>query len=101
MGICIKPKSGVDFGKLEPNEALYYAVCLQAINDIKESPWKDGVYGACTVQEGLEACDFIADILLKNGYNEKEVAHVFKEIVPNDYKYEKISARLSKWGIEL
>lgn len=101
MGYFIKPKSGLEYDKLDPIESLYYAICLQAIKDVKALEWKDGVYGYCTVKEGLEAVDFVASILESNGYSDTEIADVFKKIVPPNYKYMLIQARLAKRGIKI
>lgn len=100
MEIFIKPASGVDFGKLEPMEALYYAMCLQAIKDIKKQEWKDGGE-SCSIKDGLSAVDYLVGILIDNGYNNDEIATIFREITPHNYKLKLITERLHKRGIEL
>lgn len=100
MGLFIKPKSGIDFSKLNPCEALFYAITLQAVKDIATTKWGDG-QAYCSIKEGLEAVDFIETELHEMGYSKGEIGAIFKTIVPKNYKFELIKERLKKRGIEL
>lgn len=98
-----RPKDGNINNKLTPYEILQHAMLVQAVSDIKTTTWykvpRDGM--KCSYKEGAEAVQYIVLVLINNGYNEKEIGSIFREITPHNYKYEIVKEELKKRGIEL
>lgn len=98
-----RPKDGVINSKLTPYEMLQYAILLQAVSDIKTTTWykwpPDGV--RCSFKEGAEAVQYIVLVLKQHGYTEMEIGKIFREITPDNYKYEIVKEELAKRGINL
>lgn len=99
----IRPNDGIINSKLAPYEMLEHAMLLQAVADIKKTPWyKVAPNGTkCSYKEGLEAVDYIVLVLRQNAYSVDSIAKIFREIAPHNYKYDVIKERLEKRGIEL
>lgn len=98
-----RPKDGIINNKLTPHEMLQYAMLVQAVSDIKTTTWyKMPIYGIkCSYKEGAEAVQYIVLVLKQNGYTEKEIGNMFREITPHNYKYDIVKEELAKRGIEL
>lgn len=98
-----RPKDGIINSKLTPHEMLEYAMFLQAVADIETTTWYKVASGStkCSYKEGLEAVDYIVLVLRQNAYSVDEIAKIFREITPHNYKYDFIKERLEKRGIEL
>lgn len=97
-----RPKDGVINSKLTPYEILQHAILVQAVSDIKTTTWykvPDGVH--CSYKEGAEAVQYIVLVLKQHGYTEKEIGKIFREITPQNYKYEIVKEELKKRGIKL
>lgn len=98
-----RPKDSIINSKLTPYEMLEHAMLLQAVADIKTTPWykapSDGM--KCSYKEGLEAVDYIVLVLRQNAYIVDAITKIFREITPHNYKYDLIKERLEKRGIEL
>lgn len=97
-----RPTDGVINSKLTPYEMLQHAILVQAVSDIKTTTWytpPDGVH--CSYKEGAEAVQYIVLLLKQNGYTEKEIGNIFREITPHNYKYGIVKEELKKRGIKL
>ena len=98
-----RPKDGVINSRLTPYEMLQYAILVQAVSDIKTTKWyklpPDGMH--CSYKEGAEAVQYIDLVLKHHGYTENEIGKIFREITPNNYKYEIVKEELKKRGIKL
>lgn len=98
-----RPKDGIINSKLTPYEMLQYALLVQAVEDVKTAKWsayeRNGFH--CSYKEGREAVQYIVLVLIQNGYTEKEIGNIFREITPHNYKYEIVKEELKKRGIEL
>lgn len=98
-----RPKDGLINSKLTPYEMLEHALLLQAVEDIKTVKWSDDTHNGvkCSYKEGKEAVQYVVLVLKQNGYTEKEIGNIFKEITPHNYKYEIVKEELKKRGIKL
>lgn len=98
-----RPSDGITEAKLTPYENLFHAILLQAVNDIKYAIWKETthIYTGCLTHEGLQAVDYIVEVLEQHAYSKDAIAKIFREITPHNYKYDLIKERLEKRGIEL
>lgn len=98
-----RPKDGVINSKLTPYEMLQHAILVQAVEDIKTSKWSDDTPNGfnCSYKEGREAVQYIVLVLKNHGYTEKEIGKIFREITPDNYKYEIVKEELKKRGIKL
>lgn len=98
-----RPKDGIINSKLTPYEILQHAILVQSVSDIKTTTWyklpTDGM--KCSFQEGKEAVQYIVLVLKQHGYTEKEIGKIFREITPDNYKYEIVKEELKKRGIKL
>lgn len=98
-----RPKDGVINSKLTPYEMLQHAILVQAVSDIKTIKWyklpPDGMH--CSYKEGAEAARYIVLVLKQQGYTEKEIGNIFREITPDNYKYVIVKEELKKRGIKL
>ena len=98
-----RPKDGIINSKLTPYEMLQHAILVQAVFDIKTTKWYKVVPDTtkCSYKEGLEAVDYIVLVLRQNSYSNKAIAKIFREITPDNYKYEIVKEELKKRGIKL
>lgn len=98
-----RPKDGLINSKLTPYEMLEHALLLQAVEDVKTAKWGDDKrkYVNCSYKEGREAVQYIVLVLKQHGYTEKEIGNIFREITPQNYKYEIVKEELKKRGINL
>lgn len=97
-----RPKDGIINSKLTPYEMLQHALLVQAVEDIKTAKWSDDKHnGNCSYKEGREAVQYIVLVLKQHGYTEKEISKIFREITPQNYKYEIVKEELAKRGIKL
>lgn len=98
-----RPKDGVINSKLTPYEMLQHAILVQAVCDIKMTKWYKVVPDStkCSYKDGLEAVDYIVLVLRQNAYSNDAIAKIFREITPDNYKYEIVKEELKKRGIEL
>ena len=98
-----RPKDGIINSKLTPYEMLQHAIIVQAVSDIKTTTWyklpPDGMH--CSYKEGIEAVDYIVLVLKQNTYSNNAIAKIFREITPDNYKYEIVKEELKKRGIKL
>lgn len=98
-----RPKDGVINSKLTPYEMLQHAILVQAVSDIKTTKWyklpPDGML--CSYKEGAGAVKYIVLVLKNHGYSKKEIGKIFREITPDNYKYEIVKEELKKRGIKL
>lgn len=98
-----KPKVGIINSKLTPYEMVQHAILEQAVSDIKTTTWyklpSDGMH--CSYKEGAEAVQYIVLVLKQEGYTEKEIGKIFREITPHNYKYDIVKEELKKRGIKL
>lgn len=98
-----RPKDGIINNKLTPYEMLQQAMLVQAVSDIKTTTWYKLPRDAnkCSYKEGAEAVQYIVLVLINQGYNEKEIGNIFREITPHNYKYDIVKEELAKRGIKL
>ena len=98
-----RPKDGIINNKLTPYEMLQHAMLVQAVSDIKTATWYKftPVASNCSYKEGAEAVQYIVLVLINNGYSEKEIGNIFREITPHNYKYDIVKEELAKRGIKL
>lgn len=98
-----RPKDGIINSKLSPYEMLTHAMLVQAVDDIKISTWSIAPRNTCncSYKEGREAVQYVVLVLEQNGYTEKQIGNIFREITPHNYKYEIVKEELEKRGIEL
>lgn len=98
-----RPKDGLINSKLTPYEMLEHALLVQAVEDVKTAKWSNDLHNSfnCTYKEGREAVQYIVLVLKQNGYTEKEIGKIFREITPDNYKYEIVKEELKKRGIKL
>ena len=98
-----RPKDGIINNKLTPYEMLQHALLVQAVEDIKTAKWSDDAHISfkCSYKEGREAVQYIVLVLKQHGYTEKEIGKIFREITPDNYKYEIVKEELKKRGIKL
>lgn len=98
-----RPKDGIINSKLTPYEMLQQAMLEQAVSDIKTIAWYKlpRAEMKCSYKEGAEAVQYIVLVLENHGYTENEIANIFREITPHNYKYEIVKQELEKRGIIL
>lgn len=98
-----RPKDGLINSKLTPYEMLEHALLVQAVEDVKTAKWSDDRHKNvnCSYKEGREAVQYIVLVLKQHGYTEKEIGNIFREITPQNYKYEIVKEELKKRGIKL
>lgn len=98
-----RPIDGIINSKLTPYEMLLHAILEQAVFDIKMSKWYKEVPDAakCSYKEGCEAVDYIVLVLRQNAYSNDTIAKIFREITPDNYKYDIVKEELKKRGIKL
>ncbi len=98
-----RPKDGIINSKLSPYEMLQHAILVQAVDDIKISPWSIAKRTdfKCSYKDGREAVQYVVLVLKQHGYTEKEIGNIFREITPHNYKYEIVKEELKKRGIKL
>lgn len=98
-----RPKDGIINSKLTPYEMVQHAILEQAVFDIKMSKWYKEAPDTtkCSYKEGIEAVDYIVLVLRQNAYSNNEIAKIFREIAPHNYKYDIVKEELAKKGIKL
>lgn len=97
-----RPKDGVINSKLTPYEMLQHAILVQAVSDIKKTTWyKLPDRMQCSYKEGAEAVNYIVSVLKQNAYSNDAISKIFREITPDNYKYEIVKEELKKRGIKL
>lgn len=98
-----RPKDGLINSKLTPYEMLEHALLMQAVEDVKTVKWSNEKHNGvkCSYKEGREAVQYIVLVLKQHGYTEKEIGNIFREITPQNYKYEIVKEELKKRGIKL
>lgn len=98
-----RPKDGLINSKLTPYEMLEYAILLQAVEDVKTTTWYELPSNVmnCSYKEGAEAVQYIVLVLKHHGYTENEIGKIFREITPDNYKYDIVKEELKKRGIKL
>ena len=98
-----RPKDGIINSKLTPYEMLQNAMLVQAVSDIKTTPWYKTPSDRmkCSYKEGAAAVQYIVLVLKEHGYTENGIGNIFREIAPHNYKYDIVKEELAKRGIKL
>ena len=98
-----RPKDGVINSKLTPYEMLQHAILEQAVVDIKTTKWYNELPDTekCAYKDSLEALQSSVLVLKQNAYSNDAIAKIFREITPDNYKYDIVKEELKKRGIKL